>query len=66
MLFGSSWLATAGATKDNIRADSLVEAFDPVRQSWSIAKVRQVQADQIMLHYIGWCASNANSHPDGY
>ena len=32
----------AGAAKDDIRADSLVEAFDPVRQSWSIAKVRQV------------------------
>jgi hypothetical protein len=43
-----------GAVKDDIRADSLVEAFDAERQSWSIAKVRQVQADQVMLHYVGW------------
>ena len=43
-----------GPVKEEMKADSLVEAFDSHRQAWSIAKVRQVQADQVMLHYVGW------------
>lgn len=44
----------AGPAKEEMKADSLAEAFDSHRQAWSIAKVRQVQADQVMLHYVGW------------
>ena len=43
-----------GPVKQEMKADSLVDAFDAHRQTWSIAKVRQVQADQVMLHYVGW------------
>ena len=46
--------AAAAGKADELCAESLVEAYDTERKAWSIAKVRQVQPDAIMLHYVGW------------